>query len=117
MMNKENMIEYKRKYEWYRHHAWAGLGLLSVFLAIRYFVFLPHLISLPIVCALIIYILVALIFTYKYSIALSAEEAYHDSSELEKEMIQAEVEKARLKVKKKRLKAETKAKKKESKRD
>jgi len=105
------MSEYKRKYEWYRHHAWAGLGLLSVFLAIRYFIFLPNLISLPIVFALIFYILVSLAYTYKYSVALSKEA----SDKLEKERIKAEIEKARLKLEKKRLKAQIKARKKEGK--
>jgi len=100
------MSNSRKKYEWYRHHAWAGLGLLSVFLAIRYFIFISNLISLPILFALIFYILISLAYTYKYSTALS-EETTEQSERME-----AEIEKARLKLEKKRLKAEVKARKK-----
>jgi hypothetical protein len=114
MINKENIGDYKKRYEWYRHHAWAGLGLLSIVLAIRYFFPLPDFLLLPIVVVLIIYILVALMFSYKYSIALSAREEEHMSlSESHGEIMSTDIEKARLKVEKKRVKAGVKAQKKE----
>jgi len=100
----------RSRYEWYRHHAWAGLALLSIFLAIRYFVPFPDWISLIIVFSLVAYILVALVFTYKYSIALSGEEPQlPQSEEVEKEKIKAKLEKERMKLEKKRLKAQLKA--------
>ena len=34
-MTPKDLYEYKRKYNAFRHHAWAGLGFLSVVLAIR----------------------------------------------------------------------------------
>ena len=87
----------RKKYEWYRHHAWAGLGLLSVFLAIRYFVFIPDVISLPVIFILVAYILIALLQTYRYSHALIAEK---EKLKLEKKKIKAEL-KARKKANKK----------------
>jgi hypothetical protein len=60
---------------------------------------------------LVAYILVALVFTYRYSVALSAENAR--PNELEQERVKAGIEKARLKLEKKRLKAEAKARKKD----
>lgn len=96
--------EDRKKYEWYRHHAWAGLGILSVFLAINYFVSFPYFISFSVVFALSIYIIVSLIFTYKYSISLSSGETeIKEGKDIEKEL---------LKIEKKRIKAELKAKKK-----
>ena len=110
-MNKKELSEYKRKYQIFRHHAWAGLGFLSVFLAVRIIYPGPSEILTPIIFVLIIYVVVALIFTYKYRLGLSAEEKIiqvEPSVELEKEKIQAEVEKDRLKLEKKKVKAEAK---------
>jgi len=112
-MVKKNLSEYKRRYDLFRHHAWAGLGFLSIILAIRIifpeFSWFLH----PIIAILIVYVVVALIFTYKYSSGLSAkQEIVHPSEVLEKEKIHAEVEKERLKLEKKKSKAEAKAKKK-----
>ena len=114
MINKKNIGDYKKRYEWYRHHAWAGLGLLSIVLAIRYFFPLPDLLVLPIAVVLIIYIFVALMFSYKYSIALSVREEEHmPLSEPHGETMSTDIKKARLKVEKKRVKAGVKVKKKE----
>ena len=55
--------------------------------------------------------MIALIFTYKYRIGLSAEETVvqvEPSLELEKEKLKAEVEKERLKIEKKKAKSEAK---------
>ncbi len=105
-------VEERRKYEWYRHHAWAGLALLSIFLALRYFISFPDWLSLAVVFSLIFYVLIALAFTYKYSSALSEEQQMLQSEEMEKEKIRAKLEKERLKLEKKRLKAQLKAEKK-----
>ena len=112
-MTKKDPSEYKRRYDLVRHHAWAGLGFLSIMLAIR--IIFPDLSSIlqPILVILVIYVVIALIFTYKYRAGLSVkQEVVHSSEELEKEKIHAEVEKERLKIEKKKTKAEAKTKKK-----
>ena len=102
----------------FRHHAWAGLGFLSVVLAIR-ILFLEQADFLtPIVVILLIYIIVALIFTYRYRAGLLADDKalkLKPSEDLEKEKIRADLEKERLKTEKKKAKAEAKAKKKSNK--
>jgi membrane glycosyltransferase len=112
-MEKKDLSTHKRKYQAFRHHAWAGLGFLSVALAIRIIFSESAYIYVltPIIFALIIYIVVALILTYKYRIGLSSEEKIvqvEPSVELEKERLKAEVEKQRLKTEKKKAKAEAK---------
>lgn len=99
----------RSRYEISRHHAWAGLALLSIFLAIRYFIPFPDWFSLIVIFSLISYILIALAFTYKYSSALSEEQQPFPSEEVEKERIKAKLEKERMKLEKKRLKAQIKA--------
>jgi hypothetical protein len=110
-MTPKDLAEYKKKYHSFRHHAWAGLGFLSVVLAIRLIFFETGHALTPIIVILAIYIGVALIFTYKYRIGLSAEETVlhvEPSVELEKEKLKAEVEKERLKIEKKKAKLEAK---------
>jgi len=111
-MVKKNLSEYKRKYDLFRHHAWAGLGFLSVLLAIQ--IIDPSLSDLlvPILVFVILYVIVALIFTYRYRIGLSAkQEKVQDkhSVELEKAKIDAEIEKEKIILEKKKLKAEVKS--------
>ncbi len=112
-MGKKDFTEYKRKYQAFRHHAWAGLGFLSVLLAMR--IIFPEISELlqPILVVLIAYVVISLLFTYKYYRGLSAtQESIPHSEEVEKEIIHADVEKERLKLEKKKAKAEGKAKKK-----
>ena len=113
MEEKKKSLEYKKKYELYRHHAWAGLGLLTVFLATRYFYpTLPLWISLPIVSGLIIYILISLMGTYRYRTGLLIQDdisqanpvSTTESLEIKKEKEQAKIEKKRLKAKVKEVK-------------
>ena len=116
MMAKKESSEYKRKYDLVRHHAWAGLGFLSVLLAIR--ILFPEISELlqPIVVVLIIYVVISLLFTYKYYRGLSAtKDGTQYSEEVEKEKIHADVEEERLKLEKKKVKSEIKAKKKSDK--
>ena len=115
-MNGTDLSEYKRKYHTFRHHAWAGLGFLSVVLAVRLLFLEQTQILTPVVVILLIYILVALLFTYIYRSGLSAPDKIvkvEPSVEIERERIDAEIEKERLKLEKKKVKAEAKAKKKE----
>ncbi len=116
-MTKKDLAEYKKKYHAFRHHAWAGLGFLSVFLAVRLILgasspdsHSPGILD-PIIFLLILYIIIALLFTYRYRAGLSAKEEVaqaQPSVELEKEKIHAEVEKEHLKLEKKKAKAEAK---------
>jgi len=104
-MNSKDLATYKKKYQIFKHHAWAGLGFLAVLLAIRVIFQQFTQILSPIIFVLIIYIVVALILTYKYRAGLSAQaEVLYPSEELEKEKIKADVEKNRLKVEKKKAK-------------
>lgn len=110
-MGKKDLSTYKRKYQAFRHHAWAGLGFLSVSLAVRIIFPGSSCVLTPIIFVLLIYILVALILTYKYRKGLSSEgEIVPDapSFEVEKERLKTEVEKQRLKIEKKKAKAEAK---------
>ncbi|UCF12105.1 MAG: hypothetical protein JSW06_08690 [Thermoplasmatales archaeon] len=114
-MSKKNLSTYKRKYQAFRHHAWAGLGFLSVLLAIRVIYPESSGILTPIIFILIIYVVVALLLTYRYRAGVSVKEEViqvQPSSKVEKEIIRADVEKERLKIEKKKAKAEVKAKKK-----
>ena len=111
-MAKKDLSTYKRKYDLARHHAWAGLGLLSVFLAIR--ILYPDVSNLvqPILVILIVYILISILFTFKYYKGISETQITKKTSyDAEKEKIHAKVEKERLKLQKKKSKAEVKVKK------
>jgi uncharacterized membrane protein (DUF106 family) len=113
MKAKKDLTKYKKRYNLFRHHAWAGLGFLSVLLAVR--ILFSELLELlqPILVVLIVYVVIALIFTYKYRAGLSAkQETFHHSKELEKEKIRADVEKKRLKLEKKKTKTKIKTEKK-----
>jgi len=105
--------DYKRRYDMSRHHAWAGGILLSVLLAIRILFEVDNNIVIPLGVILIVYILVALFFTYRYSSGLAAEQK--TVQEVHKRTDKPEVEKQRLKVEKKKAKAEAKKAKKNNK--
>lgn len=123
-MKPKNLSEYRKKYHVVRHHAWAGSVLLAVLLAVRLFfetsnIDIDDRIILIIGGILIIYTLIAVILTYKYSSGLSAEQEVirleSSSDDLEKAKIDAKLEKERLKLEKKKAKAEAKKAKKENK--
>ena len=101
-MTRKDLSEYKRKYNAFRHHAWAGLGFLSVVLAIRLVLAEQAQFLTPIIFILIIHVVIALILTYKYRAGLSANET------VVKVEPSAEIEKERLKIEKKKAKAEAK---------
>jgi cell division protein YceG involved in septum cleavage len=114
-MRDKDIIKNKRKYHLFRHHAWAGLGFLSVALAVRIIFSEFSQILVPIIFVLILYIVIALIFTYKYHSALLYTEKNLNvkiSNEIEKEKIRSDLEKEHLKLEKKKAKAEIKKKKK-----
>lgn len=117
----ENLSDYQKKYRKFKHHAWAGSVILAILLAIRVFFETANIkfddrIIILIGGILVVYTLISVIFTYRYSSGLSADSEekivhIHDSSEneVEKEKIKAETEKERLKLEKKKAKALAKA--------
>ncbi|MFO8077453.1 MAG: hypothetical protein R6U21_02250 [Thermoplasmatota archaeon] len=114
----------KTKYAMAKHHAWAGSILLAILLAIRVFFEttdnqINDIIFLGIGILLVLYILFALFFTYRYRTGLSITEEKANnilpSEAIAKEKIQSDLEKERLKLEKKRIKAEAKALKKQRK--
>ena len=117
-MAKADLSEYKRKYEIYRHHAWAGTAFLSILLALRYFIAsIPRYIFIPLGTLLIVYILIAVLYTYKYRAGLSRTRD-PDRAAGPSEMGKAQTpEPGSLKIEKKRAKSEVKALKKISKQD
>ncbi len=114
-MNKKSTISAAQKYHTYRHHAWAGTGLLSIFLALR-LLFPQYQDSLnPVILGIILYIFIALLFTYRYyreGLAQSSKNEESIISSQKKEDIDEKLEKTRAKLEKKRLTAELKAQKK-----
>jgi len=109
-MEKKDLSDYKKRYDLWRHHAWAGGILLSVLLALRFFLELsefediPDFIILPIGILLVCYVLISLFFTYRYRSGLYAEQ----QQVIRIESSSDGVEKERLKVEKKKAKAEAK---------
>ena len=115
-MNEKDLVEYKKRYHTFRHHAWAGLGFLSVVLAFRLIFYEEAQLLTPIIIVLAVYIIVALIFTYRYRSGLNYEgsgvkEKNSESlkRDIERDRIDAELEKKRLNLEKKKVKAELKA--------
>ena len=115
-MAKADISEYPRKYEIFRHHAWAGTAFLSILLALRYFITeIPRYIFIPLGTLLIVYILIAVLYTYRYRAGISKRREYHQSSQpTERPGVQT-VAPEILKIEKKRAKSEAKARKKEQK--
>jgi len=120
-MDTKRLLEYKKKYAISKHHAWAGSILLAILLAIRFFMETSEInvddrIILFAGAILVGYMLVALIFTYRYHSGLSADvksvtiHSYTD--EVEHKKIESKLEKERLKIEKKKAKTELKKEKK-----
>ena len=113
-MAKNDLAEYKKKYQAVRHHAWAGSVLLGVILAIRLLFEISDthvanidLLVLILGVVVIIYTMTSLFLTYKYRKGLLADgvvpQIISSADDLEKE---------RLKLEKKKIKAEVKKEKK-----
>ncbi len=121
-MLKKDLAEYKRKYDMYRHHAWAGGILLSVLMSIRVLLDIlgvsniPDFIIFPIGIILVFYVLISIFFTYKYRSGLTVQQGEKiiqvktTSDDVKREKIHAKVEKEKLKLEKKKAKAEVKKK-------
>jgi len=108
-MNK-NLSEYKRKYDVTRHHAWAGSVILAVLVTIRGFLELSKIdvndwIIVALGLILVFYVLISVVFTYRYRAGLSSVqknvvEVKIESDNLEKERLKAEKKKAKSEAKK-----------------
>ena len=115
-MAKADLSDYARKYEIFRHHAWAGTAFLSILLALRYFVAaIPRYIFIPLGTLLIVYILITVLYTYKYRAGLSKRQESDQPSQPTGKPGAQTVAPERLKIEKKRVKSEAKARKKEQK--
>lgn len=78
-MGEAKKADYKRKYAMAKHHAWAGSVLLAILGAIRWFISdttypRTDLIFIIIGILLIVYILIALVLTYRFRSGLIEEE-------------------------------------------
>jgi hypothetical protein len=78
-MNKKRINNYKHRYALAKHHAWAGSVLLAILGALRWFISdteYPQQDLYFIIAGIliIIYILIALFFTYRYRSGLSQNE-------------------------------------------
>jgi len=109
MNQKKELLEYKRKYDVARHHAWAGSVILAITLAIRFFLEISNikindLLVVIIGGVIVFYTLVAVVFTYKYRSGLLSEqkiiEVHTSSNNLEKERLKFEKKKIKIEAKK-----------------
>jgi len=113
-VEQRGLTEHKRMYDISRHHAWAGTAFLSVLPALRYMIpQFPHYLFIPLCTLLILYILISLLYTFKYRQGFFAGQMPHRGpEELEEAEHEAKIEKERVKAEKKKAKAEAKARKK-----
>jgi Tfp pilus assembly protein PilO len=110
-MEQRGSLEDKERYDIFRHHAWAGTALLSVLLALRYMIpQFPDYLFIVLCTVLIVYIVVSLLYTFRYRQGLSqGEMSRGDPEDLEEANQEAKIEKGRLKAEKKAAKARAKA--------
>jgi hypothetical protein len=112
-MGKEDLSGYRKRYDIFRHHAWAGTVLLSVLLALQLLIpSFPHYLFIPVCSILILYILISLFYTFRYRAGLSAREGW-DPTSPERSKVSADAEKGYLTLEKKRLESGLNSRKKE----
>ena len=113
-MEERDTTEHKRRYDIFRHHAWAGTAFLSVLLALRYIIpVFPYYLFIHLCTLLILYIVVSLLYTFRYRHGLSAEPVPRaNPEEFSRAELEARVAKELVKAKKKRAKTEAKVRKK-----
>ena len=116
-MENKNLHEYKKKYSIAKHHAWAGSLFLAILLAIRAFFEISNInfddrIILFIGAIIVIYMIIALFFTFKYRVGLTADGNHVEleilSDNKDKEKVNYKIEKEKMKIEKKRAKSDIK---------
>ena len=113
----KDLSDKKKKYAISKHHAWAGSILLTILLAVRIFFETSNIneyneLILIIGFFIIIYMLISLIFTYKYRSGLSLDvkniDATISSNKLENIKMKEKYNKNYSKIKKKKTKEKLK---------
>ena len=109
---KESSQLFRRKYDIFKHHAWAGTVLLSILLTFRYVVkSFPASIFTLLFLIIAVYILIALFLTYRFRKGLYGKRESAGIVQFENR-IRSKIEKNRIKIAKKEAKAEAKIRKK-----
>lgn len=114
-MAKNDLADYKKKYQNARHHAWAGSVLLAIILAIRLLFEISNsnianidTIVLILGIIIICYTIISLFLTYKYRKGLleetGAPQIISSVADLEKEKLKIEKKKVKSQVKKEKKK-------------
>ena len=119
-MIKTNLIDDKKRYDLYRHHAWAGSVLLAVLLAVRIFIEsldqqFSDIIFIILGFIIVCYILAALLLTYRYRSGLRQEDTVNLSQKTGQKNQVVSRSKDQLKIEKKKAKNEYKQVKKQQK--
>ncbi len=83
------MTDPQRPYNWYRHHAWGGLALLSILLTIHALSGLPAWILYPCAVVLLGYVIVSLVWTYRASPQLRQPDPVDAAHELKMRKLDA----------------------------
>ena len=125
VMNNKQKTDYQHRYAIAKHHAWAGSVLLAILGALRWFISdteypKQDLYFIIAGILIILYILFALFFTYRYRSGLSEQDksviqSTTDPSQRLSQKEQAKIQKKLAKTESKRLKKIAKDKEKEDK--
>lgn len=95
-------------YNWYRHHAWGGMAMLSILLTVHALIGLPPWILFPGAALLLIYIIVSLVLTYRASPQLTRDSGEMKTPGRGETAADAKLAKVEAKVQKKSAKADAK---------
>ena len=119
-MNKKTKKDYKHRYAIAKHHAWAGSVLLAILGALRWFISdneypKQDLYFIITGIIIIVYILIALFFTYRFRSGLSQNEEIiqrqktsNDEQQDTSDSYQLMIQKEQAKIQKKLAKTESK---------
>ena len=116
-MRRKKDMDYKKRYAIAKHHAWAGSVLLAILSAIRIFFETSNqeindIIFITFGFFLVLYILIALVLTYKYRSGLIDQQKPLSIQRYDQEKLEKQVSKEQLKIKKKKAKNQVKKQKK-----
>jgi len=111
-MKPQKRKDHREKYQLFRHHAWAGLGFLAVFSAMRLIMPEQTAILTPIIFVLILYIIISLLFTYRYYTGIYLQTKNPEENQSKTELNDKDMLKIEKKKEKNKLKMEKKGSKK-----